>query len=786
MSGTMRAAFVVLAAGVVSTSAAMIESQTAGDERFRALARESLSTISGAERLPGLSSDVEVIRDRWGVPHIYAANTHDLFMAQGYVMAQDRLWQMEMWRRQREGRLSEVLGPEALERDRQARLLKYRGPMDDREWTSYHPDGRSIFDAYAAGVNAYIDAHQGNLPVEFKLTGITPSRWTAETVVLRSSTFGNATAELRLAQSVARLGVEAANRQDRPDPWDDLVVPAGLDVSIMAGVTTGGRGGRGRGASQPEIVEPYRSWISGGLKPAPPSDGVTPAGVAGGAGFSRPRQDAGAIDGPPGSNNWVVSGRLSATGKPVVVNDPHREVTNPSLRYIVHLVAPGWNVIGAVEPPFVGVAIGHNERLGWGLTIVGTDQEDVYVEELNPANANEVRWLDGWEPLRIVREEIAVKGAAPEIAELKFSRHGPIFHEDRERHRAYALRSALLEPGTASYLAGLRLSQSRDCRAFLDDAMYWKVPTENLICGDVDGNISWQASALTPDRDGGKWSGRLPVPGDGRYEWRGFRTDLPRELNPDRGFVATANHNIQPPGYAPPLMFKRQTDGFERIDRLLQMVRPGRQYTLDDHERMQLDALSLRAEAELALFKGWSAASPEIERARALLAGWNAVLDRDSAAAALYSAWRSASAADERDTSRPVADRQAAHEASLGRAVAELRNEQGGDWAEWRWGRMHTRAFPHPLLDAFDLPTVERPGGAGTVAADGASYREIFDVADWDRSRVTNTPGQSGQPGSPFYGNLLPLWADDVYFPLVYSRARVEEAQAHRLVLRAR
>jgi len=740
-----------------------------GDNRFDALARTSLSQIDGALPLPGLLAPVEVIRDRWGVPHIYASSTDDLFMAQGYVMAQDRLWQMEMWRRQREGRLAEVLGPSAVERDRQARLLKYRGPMDDREWTSYHPDGKRIFDAYAAGVNAFIASHQDNLPVEFKLTGIRPSPWTAETVVLRSSTFGNATAELRLAQNVARLGVEQANQQDRPDPWDDLVVPDGLDVSALSGVTTGGRGGsgRGRGTTQPEIIEPYRSWIARGN-----------ARVSASA-----RDGAGAIPGPPGSNNWVVTGRLSATGKPVVVNDPHREVTNPSLRYIVHLVAPGWNVIGAVEPPFVGVAIGHNERLGWGLTIVGTDQEDVYVEALNPANPTEVRWQNGWEPLRIVREHIVVKDAAPVAIELKFSRHGPIFHEDLERHRAYALRSALLEPGTASYLAGLRLSQSHDCRTFLDDAMYWKAPTENLICGDVDGNISWQASALTPNRDGGKWSGRLPVPGDGRYEWQGFRSDLPREINPERGFVATANHNIQPPGYTPPLMFKRQTDGFERSDRLRQMVRPDRRYTLDDHERMQLDALSLRARDELALFRGWTASSSEVERARALLAGWDGVLARDSAAAALYSTWRGVSSAEERDASRPAGDRKAAHEASLARAMAELAREQGSDWSGWRWGRMHTRAFPHPLLDVFDLPTVERPGGSGTVAADGASYREIFDVADWDRSRVTNTPGQSGQPGSPFYGNLLPLWADDVYFPLVYSRGRVEQEQAHRLVL---
>jgi penicillin amidase len=532
-------------------------------------------------------------------------------MAQGYVMAQDRLWQMEMWRRQREGRLAEIVGPQALARDRIARLLKYRGPMDDREWTSYHPDAKRIFTAYAAGVNAFIRRHANNLPVEFKLTGISPDPWTPETLLLRAGTFGDASAELQLARNVVRLGAEAANRRRAPDPWDDLALPERLDLSIIdEGVAIpSGRGGRG--GLQPPLIEPYRGWAGG--------RGFVPAAAAGNIA-------------EPGSNNWVVSGRLSSTGKPVVANDPHREVTNPSLRYIVHLVAPGWNVIGAGEPPFVGVAIGHNERLAWGLTIVGTDQEDVYVEEVNPANPNEVRFRGAWEPIRVVSEQIAVRGQRAETVELRFTRHGPVFHQDAARHRAYALRTALLEPGTAPYLGGLRLAQARNCREFLDAAMYWKAPTENLICGDVDGNISWQASALTPNRVAPKgdasrrsWVGRLPVPGTGAYEWDGFRSDLPRELNPDRGFIATANNNIQPRGYGPPIMFKNANTGaFDRITRLLQLIEPGRTYSLDDHLRIQTDAMSLRAVAEIPLFRGWTGhrrgrACPRARRA----VGWN-------------------------------------------------------------------------------------------------------------------------------------------------------------------
>lgn len=764
---------VFAAAGFV-LAAALAWPAARGQERLAALAREALTQTAGELALPGLSASVEIIRDRWGVPHIYAQNADDLFMAQGYVMAQDRLWQMEMWRRQREGRLAEILGPEAVARDRNARLLKYRGPMDDREWTSYHPEAKRILTAYAAGVNAFISRHTGNLPIEFTLTGITPDPWSAETLLLRAGTFGDATAELQLARNVVRLGVEEANRQRAPDPWDNLTVPDLLDLSIIDdAVAIPGRRGGGGGSIRPDVVEPYRSWM-GGRRSAMPSDS---GGIA-----------------EPGSNNWVVSGRMSSTGKPVVANDPHREVTNPSLRYIVHLVAPGWNVIGAGEPPFVGVAIGHNDWLAWGLTIVGTDQEDVYVEEVNPANPNQIRFRGAWEPIRVVREQMAVKGQAPETVEMKFTRHGPIFYEDTARHRAYALRSALLEPGTAPYLGGLRLSQAKGCREFLDAAMYWKAPTENLICGDVDGNIAWQASALTPNRSAPKgdnsrrsWAGRLPVPGTGAYEWDGFRADLPREFNPARGFIATANNNIQPKGYAPPIMFKNaNTVAFDRITRLLQMIQAGQTYTIDDHRRMQLDALSLRAKAEVALFQGWSSANADVERARALVARWDGVLARGSAAAAIYSTWRGAVSAGERDAAQSVAGRPAQPEAILARAVAELKESQGADWSVWRWGRMHTRAFPHTFVAPFDMATVERPGGTGSVAADGASYREILDVSDWDRSIVTNVPGQSAQFGSPYYSNLLTLWAGDTYFPLLYSRRRIESDSAQRLLLKPR
>ena len=723
------------------------------------LARRSLAQLDGTLEVSGLRGSVEVVRDTWGVPHIYAQTTSDLFFAQGYVMAQDRLWQMEMWRRAAEGRLAEVLGPAALALDRQARLLKYRGPLDQRELGSYHPHGREIMSAFVSGVNAFIATHADNLPVEFVLTGITPQPWTIETLLLRPTSLADAIAELQLARSVAQLGAEEANRRRNPDPWDPLDVPKGLDVSIIGDEVIAAT--RAGATPKPEIQPPYRS-----------SAHVIPGNI-----------DDGSVK-EPGSNNWVMSGAFTDTGKPVVANDPHREVTNPSLRYIVHLSAPGWNVVGAGEPPFLGVAIGHNDRIAWGLTIVGTDQQDVYVEELNPANENEVKWNGTWEPLRVIREEIQVKGQAAEPVEIKTSRHGPVFFVDRARSRAYAVRSALLEPGTAPYLANLRLAQVANCRDFLAAAMFWKYPTENLICGDVDGNISWQASALTPSRRG--WTGRLPVPGTGEYEWDGFRTDLPREINPARGFIATANHNIQPKGYAPPIMFKSADTRFERITRLLQMIQPGRKYTIADHQRMQHDALSLRAAADAPLFSGWTSPDPDVERARAEIAAWDHVYARDSRAAAVYETWRTGGDAGGRGRGAPPATTRDEVEARLRAAVAALVKTQGSDRTGWRWGRMHIRAFAHPFVAAFDLPAVERAGGAGTVAADGATYREIMDLSNWDRSVTINVPGQSGQPGSPYYGNLLQEWAQNRYFTMVYSKGAVEKAAAHRLRLSSR
>ena len=727
---------------------------------FAELAEAHLPQIEGVIQVPGLQAEVEVIRDPWGVPHIYADNLDDLFFGQGFVQAQDRLWQMDMYRRAGEGRLSEILGPEALRHDRIARLIKYRGPWTDEEFNSYHPEGRRILEAFTSGVNAYI-AHAeeaGELPVEFELTGIRPELWSIETPLLRIATAmptRDARRELSLARNVVELGAAEANRRARPTPYRDLVVPRGVDYSIISDSVAGGLAGFRGTTVEPPLVAPYDSWVD-----------------------ARVSANLGAQENSPGSNNWAISGSLTASGKVIVANDPHRGVSNPSLRYMVHLDAPGWTAIGSTEPVLPGVAIGHNGRVAWGLTIVGTDQSDVYIEEVNPDDPNEVRWNGAWESLRVEFDTIRVKGAEPEVVELKFSRHGPVFFEDVENHKAYALRSTMHEPGSTGYLAALRLNVASDCVEFLEALDSWMAPTENMVCGDADGNIAWQASARSPSRDG--WHGRLPVPGTGEYEWNGFRDDLPRELNPDRGWIATSNHDIHPEGYDPPLFFKRQ-GAFERFARVSGILASGSAFTVQDSRDLQHDAYSASAASSLELFRGWTAADPELERYRQELAAWDAVYDREDRAAAIFGHVRrilSGGGFGQRAASVDVDP-----EAALAMALERLREEQGDDPAQWRWGRTHRSEFPHSLVSAYDLPAAERLGGAGTVAATGATFREIIDFADLDASLATNAPGQSGRPGSPFYGNLTRNWADQEYFPMSFSREAVEANAEYRLRL---
>jgi penicillin amidase len=689
------------------------------------------------------------------------------------VAAQDRLWQIDMWRRIGEGRLSEVLGPDYLERDRFARLLKYRGDMD-AEWASYAPDTKAIVQAFVRGLNAYVAQVRATPPVEYGALGFRPEPFADDVPLQRMAALamtGNATTEVERAVVVSLLGKAAADRLFPLDPSRPIDPAPGLD---LAGIT-----GKSLGAT-------YESY----------------------AGIRYPKLD--------GSNNWVIHGSRTATGKPILANDPHRSITLPALRYLTHLVAPGWNVIGAGEPGVPGVAAGHNERVGFGFTIVGMDQQDVYVERLGRCpNATERRCYlsgSGWRPVRTIIDTIPVKGQSPRVVRLEFTEHGPIVSED-STGRGFVIRFVGSEPGTAGYLAQLSINRATDWKSFQAATDRWRLPTENLIYADVDGNIGWVAAGLMPIR---KWSGMLPVPGDGRFEWEGFLpfSALPAKLNPPEGFIATANHNVLPAGYDKPLSYEWAEPS--RFNRIREVLGARTDFTREDSERLQHDATSLPARELVPILlragRTVSSAGPAWEAMRQ----WDYVMRKEGAAPLLFAAWLDSLSRRifEQETGPHAGALRAAGVSSLEMpvllalardparapllvqsfeaAVAALRDRFGTDLSRWNWGTIHVAQFRHPLSRAWDLPDATR-GGHGTTPymtagpdlrqAHGASFREVLDLADWDNSTVTSVPGQSGQPGSPFYGNLLPLWERGEYFPLVFSRPAVERATAHLLWL---
>ncbi|MGB7131329.1 MAG: penicillin acylase family protein, partial [Candidatus Sulfotelmatobacter sp.] len=689
-----------------------------------------------------------------------------------------------------QGRLAEVLGPSAVQRDINARLLRYRGDMKT-EYESYSPDSEAIVRAFTEGINAEIrslSAKGGpDLPIEFQLAGFLPEPWNPEDCLNRMAAFsmtGNAFSELRDAELVAKFGVQKATSVLSLDPKVKLDPAPGVDF--------------------------------GGLSPS-----LLKNLVGSDARIEFPSETS------QGSNNWTIAGNLTSTGKPILANDPHRVVGLPSLRYIVHLVAPGWDVIGAGEPGLPGVALGHNQRIAWGFTIFGLDQQDLYLEDLDPQDPLQYKTPNGWARMRLAHETIAVKGKPPVEVELKFTRHGPVLWEDGKR--ALALRWVGAEPGTAGYLGSLAVDRAKNWNEFEKAMNRWKVPSENIVYADVDGNIGEHSTGLAPMRK--TWTGLLPVPGASGYEWSGYvpNSALPHSFNPPAGFVATANHKMIPESYPYNVGFEWAAPyRLHRIEEVLSGIRDSRRkVTLDDMERLQTDVVSLPARQLVKLLKE---VSPNPTAATQMMLAWDATLSRDSGAAALYEVWL-------RDLRKAVSEKEGIEalepEWSLEKVLEELskpspevfganaaqgrsqvllqtldsawkQTEQslGTDPQKWSWGALHTIRFRHSLdllpgaATLLDLGPLSRPGDGYTVNATwvgskfeqegGASYREILNIDDWDRSMAVNTPGQSGQPGSPHYSDLLPLWDKGEYFPMLYSRKEIEKNAEDRLVLAPR
>jgi penicillin G amidase len=513
-------------------------------------------------------------------------------------------------------------------------------------------------------------------------------------------------------------------------------------------------------------------------------------------------------DSMQGSNNWVVNGAHSETGKPLLANDPHRPINLPSLRKTVHLVGPGWNVIGAGEPALPGIALGHNEEVGFGFTIVGIDQCDLFVERINPLSPNEYLYQGQWRKMEVVTEEIAVKSErVPRRVQLRYTMHGPVIAEDLGRHRVFALKWVGAEPGGAGYLGALRLARAKNWEEFQNAAALYKVPSENLVYADRAGNIGWIASGLAPVRKRG--NGLLPVPGDtDEYEWSGYLppAENPYAFNPVSGMIATANHNILPAGYAHKLGYE-WAPSF-RFDRITEMLIGRPLFSVERFEQMQHDVLAHSARVFQAIIRGWVPArallKDQEQAALERFKQWDARLQAGSWEALLYELWisklhaflfgqRFGSRVDQAtilSTLRAKPDWVAVQRA-LSAALADIERTK-----RHSWGSLHTVTFTHPVnVKEWHRGPIPRPGDGNSVLATGgtnfvqttgASYRQILDLSDWDKSTMTNVPGEVGDPRSPHYDDLLADWQAGRYHPLPYSRAAVEAATTERIRLNPR
>ncbi len=748
---------------------------------------------------------VEVIRDKWGVAHIYAQNEHDLFWAQGYVAAQDRLFQLEIWRRQATGTVAELLGPQEIKRDIGTRLFQYRGDINT-ELNSYHPHGQQIVGAFVEGINAYVAEVRDSpekLPVEFRLLHTKPGFWTPEVVISRhQGLLSNIRDELNFGRLVHLIGADKL----RELQWFHPQSSSEPDLTLRV---------NGEQLMQPilELYEAFRLPLK-----FPGGDGTTGARI--GAtdeeeACNRAKNDDWFDTEKQyvGSNNWVVSGQKTASGYPMLANDPHRAQSVPSLRYMVHLNAPGWNVAGAGEPTLPGVSIGHNDYGAWGLTIFDTDNEDLYVYETNPANPNQYKYRGQWEAMKTLTETIPVKGQSAVSVTLKYTRHGPVVFEDAQHHRVYAVRSGAREPGCSPYLASLRMNQAKNWTEFRAACLASKIPGENMVWSDRQGTIGWQAVGLAPIRP--NFTGLVPVPGDGRYEWAGYLPiqQLPNKLNPAEGFIATANNNLTAPDFP-----HRNAIGWvwaspSRAHRIEEVLATGQRKTMTDMMALQADYLSLPARTLVPLLSDLSSPDTETERAMAYLRKWDYKLDPGSVAASIYVAWET----QLRQTTHrqlvperarpylktlplkrvidhlmaPTDSRDSLLLACLTRAVADLKTRLGPDPDDWQYGQRTNKhiQLTHPLSALADAATraqlnlgpIPRGGNAETVNATGndltqthgASFRILVDTEDWDKTLSINTPGQSGDPASPHYRDLYDIWGRNGYFPFYFSRKKV-------------
>jgi len=771
--------------------------------------------LNEEKKIEGLQESVEILRDQWGINHIYANNQKDLFFAQGYAAAKDRLFQFEIWRRQATGTVAEILGPDELARDIGTRLFQFRGDLNT-ELSHYHPEGKAIIESYVAGVNSYIKEvlkTPEELPLPFKILAIQPKLWTPEVVISRhQGLLGNIGQELQIGRAVSLLGPKKVKELLWFHPQEpDINLDKKIDSKLLF----------------EDILAPYFAFRkpvhfkSEHLK----KDYQKKDAMAILDRYNDLSRDSLAL----GSNNWVVSGSKTKDGNTYMANDPHRTIAIPSLRYMAHLVAPGWNVIGGGEPEIPGISIGHNNFGSWGLTVFRTDGEDLYQYELNPKNPLQYKYKGAWMDFKIIKELISVKGAPSEEVALYYSHHGPVTYLNEKKHIAFAVRCAWLETGGSPYLASLRMDQAKTWEEFQEACTYSNIPGENMIWADTQGNIGWQAVGIAPVRN--NYSGLVPVPGDGRYEWAGYLPIIqkPNELNPEKGFIATANQNVTPDEYDNWNAIGYSWSDPYRGDRVNEVLAKNDQLNREDMKNLQVDVTSLPAKIIIPFLGEIDFEEFETEQKNRLL-NWNFRLESSSIEAAIYVEWeneikRMAHKQFVPEIAKPyittlqlkkiidwienpketyfvsISSRDAFLKMTFEEGVSNLKKRLGPNTLEWRYGQTKFKHsfMEHALGDIctdavsskLNLGPLPRGGNAYTPGStgendrqsSGASFRMIVNTGDWDAAIGTNAPGQSGNPESPFYDNLFNGWAEDQYFPVYYSKEKIRSVTYKRTLL---
>lgn len=758
--------------------------------------RRSLPQVNGVVRLNGLNGAVDVSRDSRGIPYISASTDHDAFFALGYVHAQDRLWQMEMQRRIGAGRLSEVLGDATVETDQFLRTLgTYRAAQ--AAWPALSPESQAALQAYADGINAFL-AEGRQLPPEFVILGFKPEPWQpADSLVWAKmmswnlgDTYGD---DIFRAQLAAALGPERA-AQLLPG------YPAGAPIILPAEATASGLR---------QVQQVLRGQFGLGGKNI-------------------------------GSNNWVVSGARTASGKPLLANDPHLGAQIPSIWYLASIQGDRLHAMGATLPGLPAVVIGHNADIAWGVTNLGPDVQDLFAERINPADPNQYEVNGTWTDMQVIAEEIKVKGVTEPIHwAARATRHGPLISDvTSARGQALALSWPALAPGDTTMTAFLSIDYARDWDDFTTALRDYVGPAQNFVFADRAGNIGYFGPGRIPIRAQG--DGSMPVPGwTDEYAWTGWIPfdKLPQGYNPPDGYVVTANNRVTSDDY-PYFITHDWAEPF-RAQRIVELLTAKTGLTADDYAAIQGDQHSAQAQALLPRLLAIAPETPEQTQAISLLASWDGVIAADSAAATIYEAWYAhlntallgddvgGDLSDDLLTAhRPTLlahilnsdagawcddvltpereDCTDSTRVALDKALEDLTERLGEDMTRWRWGDVHRTQFPHnpfsqvaPLKALFHR-SIETGGDPFTVnpapyklAApyDGywvPSYREIIDLADLDNSRFMHTTGQSGNLLSPHYADLLPLWQGMEYVPMLWDQAKVQAAAAATLTLTPR